>query len=178
MIAGVDIGRLAGAVLAAALALPAAAAAQGPPSPFADLFGRTPPQTGRELTRVEMRTTVGGQYDGALAEGGVTANPSAGPTAPSPAAARHWGSNAAAIGCCGAGCGSRTYQEFYAAPQTRRRLAMTVGMTAMATVTTKLTVEDGRREASRRSSNSRLGARPCRARIVRRAERPLRRRAR
>lgn len=72
MCEGVVIGgRLAGVVLAVALGLPAAAAAQSQDGPFAGLFGRTPPRTGQEVTRVEGRGSLGGQYDGTLADGGA-----------------------------------------------------------------------------------------------------------
>lgn len=57
-------GRLAGVMLAVALVLPAAAAAQSQAGPFAGLFGRTPPRTGQEVTRVEARTGLSGLYDG------------------------------------------------------------------------------------------------------------------
>jgi hypothetical protein len=52
-----------GVVVAVALMVPATAAAQRGGGPFADLFGRTPPRTGQEITRVEVRGTIGGQYD-------------------------------------------------------------------------------------------------------------------
>ena len=84
MFPGVVISvRVAAALLAMTLALPAPAAAQRPAGPFAGLFGRTPPRTGQEATMVEARGTVGGQYDGFLrgappdgpiAGGGASAN--------------------------------------------------------------------------------------------------------
>lgn len=58
--------RVAAALLAMTLALPAPAAAQRPAGPFAGLFGRTPPRTGQDATMVEARGTLGGQYDGIL----------------------------------------------------------------------------------------------------------------
>jgi hypothetical protein len=50
-----------GGALALALLVPAAAAAQAPRNPFADLFGRAPQRTGREFTSVQFRTTTGVQ---------------------------------------------------------------------------------------------------------------------
>ncbi len=133
-------GRLAGAVLAAMLALPTAAAAQSPLGPFADLFGRTPPQTGRELTRVELRTTLGGQYDGALADGGVPANPSAGPTGAVAGGTTTVGFERRRDRLLLRGMGSGTYQEFFAEPR-NGAASYDAGLTAVAKVATKFTVD-------------------------------------
>lgn len=59
-------GRAVGVVLAAMLMLPAAAAAQRAGGPFSGLFGRTPPRTGHQITRVEVRGSIGGQYDSVI----------------------------------------------------------------------------------------------------------------
>lgn len=69
-------GRVAGVLLVVALLLPVPAAAQRPGGPFSGLFGRTPPRTGQEITRVEVRSSLGGQYDsvipaGAIGPGGI-----------------------------------------------------------------------------------------------------------
>lgn len=117
----------------ALLALPSAAAAQNP-GPYGGLFGRTPPNTGQEVTRVEFRTTIGGQYDG-LAPGSPSASD---PNAP----------KGGTMGAANAGVGferrrdrlqlrgrtSATYHEFF---QTQAFGAQ--GYDADATVLAKLT---------------------------------------
>lgn len=63
---GVIGGRAAGVLLTVALMLPATAAAQRGGGPFSGLFGRTPLRTGQEITRVEVRGSIGGQYDSVI----------------------------------------------------------------------------------------------------------------
>ena len=46
--------------------LPAAAMAQTSPGPFGGLFGRTPERTGLNVSTIEIRSSVGGQYENAL----------------------------------------------------------------------------------------------------------------
>lgn len=53
--------RAACSAIALSLLVPVAAAAQGRPNPFADLFGRTPERSGGDLTRVDFRSTAGAQ---------------------------------------------------------------------------------------------------------------------
>jgi hypothetical protein len=62
-------GRLLSGLLATALVLPAPAAAQRAGGPFSGLFGRTPPRTGQEVTRVEIRGAIGGQHDSTIPAG-------------------------------------------------------------------------------------------------------------
>lgn len=53
--------------LAAALLVPAAAMAQGNPGPYGKLFGRAPATSGaEEHTRVEVRSSIGANYDSVL----------------------------------------------------------------------------------------------------------------
>ena len=52
--------------LGAALLFPAAAMAQGNPGPFGALFGRTPERAGQDRSIVEVRSSLGAQYDTAL----------------------------------------------------------------------------------------------------------------
>src|SRR5215204_2057104 len=40
--------------------------AQGNPGPFGGLFGRAPARVGEDQTLVEVRSSVGGQYDSAI----------------------------------------------------------------------------------------------------------------
>lgn len=139
--AGVIIGgRLGGALLAAVLALPAAAAAQSRGGPFAELFGRTPPQTGREQTRVELRTAFGGTYDGALADGGVTANPGSGPTGAVAGSTMSLGFERRRDRLILRGMGSGTYQEFFAEPR-NGAASYDAGVTAVAKISTRFTVD-------------------------------------
>jgi hypothetical protein len=54
--------RAACSAVALALLVPVAAAAQGRPNPFADLFGRVPDRPGGAITRVDFRSTAGAQW--------------------------------------------------------------------------------------------------------------------
>ena len=68
-------GRLAAGLLAMTLLLPAPAAAQrSGGGPFAGLFGRTPPRSGQEITRVEVRSSIGGQQDAVIPADAVGPN--------------------------------------------------------------------------------------------------------
>lgn len=64
-------------------ALPVSAWAQNVGGPFGGLFGRTPPPTGFEVTALEFRTSVGGQFDDDLAVRGFESDgrPTSGLTA-------------------------------------------------------------------------------------------------
>jgi len=52
--------------VAALLLMPATVLAQGNPGPFGGLFGRAPARVGEDQTLVEVRSSVGGQYDSAI----------------------------------------------------------------------------------------------------------------
>ncbi len=59
-------------ITAVLLLAPSLAGAQGQANPFGGLFGRTPERTGQEFTALEFRTSVGGQYDAAIADDSLT----------------------------------------------------------------------------------------------------------
>lgn len=69
-------------VLVAAVPGSARAQGQGPGGPFGGLFGRTPPRTGFEITALDFRTAIGGQFDDDLPvpSVGTDGRPSSGAT--------------------------------------------------------------------------------------------------
>lgn len=103
-------GRALSVLLVLALA-PATAAAQRPGGPFGGLFGRTPPRTGQEVTRVEIRSSLAGEYDSTIPAG--VAGPNGLPTGAVASGAASVGFERRRDRLDVRGKGGATYQQFF-----------------------------------------------------------------